>query len=969
MRSNAARLVALVITAVSALYSVSAFAAGGASSGKDKVVVKKPASGQLETASDRIEAVLKALLFRASSEQIDAIIKTFKIPATGTLAEKKAALSKYLGLLRDIRDMRRAYEVVVKDVFVSPDLKKNFVVYADAGVHIRSRKDPASGLITLYGDRGSLYIKFKKQLVSARLIRMDLSRREVFGEGDAMMRDEERVIVGEKFYFNSETQHGIIYNANTYIRPYFYFGESIKKIGEHNYVLEEGWFTTCDDEKPHYKFSASRCWIYQDVRLLAYDVTYKVSDFPVLWLPFIFHPMEGTGLWVGLGRDTRVGWFMQLVNLGPFLNLPFELNLDFYQRLGVAVLAKKTLKWNNWSSTIGLGLALDKPLGLVNNVWQNTVDGDRIPGNESGSYGDWKRELRWDVDLTHAMTIPHDSSNPKTGSSSLSFKFNLMSDPYFKSDFDTKHIKVIQLEKIFRQEEVSFFNQGSLHARKWNFRLSDKRGGSSLSLSGDWNFLPYRNPETRNLYANDYYIYRKRSITLPDISYSFSGNFLSSAPLPAVNTNANRSLTNAHGELTNTLVTATSKSSKKAAPDILDTSDDRAGSRARQKISYSLGYSAGISFNVLKEYSDIDESLVQKRLYRALKLAIPASFKAGSSFSSSLNVSINDTDQWGETTTSNQLQANESATITTLDERASLSLAHTFNKGLLSEVGGAFALDHSLAVRISDAPDVVDIYNAVRSHSISMSVSLNFFKTKISAGTSYDMTVLKEETRNQGRDRFSDLSVRFFFNPFTFMTISDSFSYAIRTDQAIYNTLSVNLKAPSFRLPFVHKFTGVAAHISWYHSYMDHRASKLTFSLSMRIEINKLWTLTLSLSSLNKELYLYSGDYAAEFGKESRSFLKDLLYSLMVWDADKLRESPFNLNSFRLKLSHDLHEWWLNFTATMSQQVNTIGRRFSYFDFSFLLSISMKTDIGITFPDHRYRYTADSSGNYHGKYN
>ena len=133
--------------------------------------------------------------------------------------------------MKDIKDVRKAFEVVLKDVFVSPDLKKNFVVYADAGVHVRKEKDPASGLITLYGDRGSLYIKFKKQIVSARMIRMDLKRREIFGEGNAMMREGDRVITGDKFYFNSDTQRGIIYNANTYIKPYFYYGKSIKKIG------------------------------------------------------------------------------------------------------------------------------------------------------------------------------------------------------------------------------------------------------------------------------------------------------------------------------------------------------------------------------------------------------------------------------------------------------------------------------------------------------------------------------------------------------------------------------------------------------------------------------------------------------------------------------------------------------------------------------------------------------------------
>ena len=602
----------------------------------------------------------------------------------------------------------------------------------------------------------------------------------------------------------------------------------------------------------------------------------------------------------------------------------------------------------------------------------NTVNGDSIDGNEIGSYGDWKREFRWHIKLKPSFTLKHDPTNPKSGTTSFSADFSLGSDPFFLSEFDTKRTKVIELEKIFRQEEVNFFTGSSAQARKWSFAVADKRGGSSLSLAGDWTYNPKDDPQ-KNLYANDRYTYKKSTIVLPRISYSFSGTILSSKPLPTVVTNTNSTATNTAVVITNvSAVTATNGSpgaKKKSASDILDTSDDVAGSKARQKISYSLGYSAGINFTVSKSYSDVDESLLQKVYNRGLSLSVPASFSIGSAFSSKVNLSLKDSEQWGETTTTNQIQANDQATKTSLNESASISLAHTFNKGLLSEIGGSLSLSHSLSARLSDEPASGDLYNRISSHKVGMSASLNFFKTKISASTGFDMAVQKEETRNWGRDRFDNLSLSFSSSPFSFLTISDSFSYIIKTGQATANSMSISIKAPSFRLPFIEKVSTLTAAISWYHNYTDHSSSKLTFTLSMNIEINKLWALSLSMSTLNKELYLYSSDYAAEYGKESRSFFKDLGYSLMFWDTDKLLESRFNLQSFSLNLSHDLHEWLLKFTASMSQRVNTTGRQFSYFDFSFVFSISMKNNIGINFPDHKYRYTADSSGNYYGKYN
>ena len=931
-----------------------------------KAAAPKTTKPQFKNETEKREAILKAFLSEATSEQIDAIIKTFKIPAKGTLTEKKKALTKYLGLLKDVKDLRKVFEVVVKDVFVSPDLKKKFFISADAGVHIRSKKDPASGLLTLYGDQGSLYIKFQKQVVSARLIRIDLSRKEVFGEGNAMMREGDRVIVGDKFYFNSETKHGIIYNAKTYIKPYFYYGKSIKKIGDRNYVLQKGWFTTCDDKNPHYKFSVSKCWMYQDVRLLAYDVTYNVSDFPVFWFPFIFHPMEGTGLWTGLGRDTRVGWFLQLVNLGPFLGLPFNMNLDFYQRLGTAILlkpdGKHKISLKNFKLDWYFGIALDKPLGQdVYGVWQNTVGGDNDQNNDTGTYGDWKRELRWAIDLKQSVTIPYDTSNPKAGNLSLNVNFNLMSDPFFKTDFDRTHIKVIQLEKIFRQEEVSFFSQGSAAPRNWDFSITDTRGGSTLNLSGKWAFYAKENLNRKNRYANDFYIYKKDTITLPNIDYKFRGTFFSSAPLPTINTNTNTSATNTLTSTTNT---------KAVKLDILDTSDDPAGAKAKQKITYSLGYSAGLNFLVEKKYSTVDDSLDEKKYRRVLSLGIPGSFKIDNLLDTSLNLGLSDTDQWGETTTTNQVQANQKASITTFNENATVGLGHAFNKGLLSEVGGRISASHTMSVRVSDAPAVNDNLNAIRSHGMSFNASLNFFKTTIRASTSYDMVVYKEETRGWGRERFGDLAINFSSNPFSFFKINDSYSYVIKTGKPSDNRMTLTFTAPSFRLPTSDKASSFTATIGWSHYYNDHRANKLSINLSLNLEISKLWAVTLSMSTLNKELYLYSDDYAGFYGKESRSILKDFVYSFMIWDMDKLKESRFNLQSLNMSLKHDLHEWLLSFTASMKQLKNTNnGRQFSYFDFSFVFSISMKNNIGINFPDHRYHYYAEPDGKYTGKYN
>jgi hypothetical protein len=274
-----------------------------------------------------------------------------------------------------------------------------------------------------------------------------------------------------------------------------------------------------------------------------------------------------------------------------------------------------------------------------------------------------------------------------------------------------------------------------------------------------------------------------------------------------------------------------------------------------------------------------------------------------------------------------------------------------------------------MAYRLSEMESDTYQYNRIHANKLTFSGGLNFFKTTASVSTAYDLVVRKDETRDRGRDRFSPMNLSFSTSPFEFLSISESHTYIIETGQSSVNTLSMTLRAPAFRLPYIERISGLSFSVGWSHNYMNIRSNRLTIGLGFNMQISELWSITLSMSSANKELYLYSADSAAEFNQEKRSFFKDLLYSFMIWDTDKLKETRFNMQSLNLTLLRDLHNWELRFNTSMSQRVNTIGRKFTYFDLNFVLSISMKMNIGLTFPEQRYRYTADERGEYYGKFN
>jgi hypothetical protein len=925
---------------------------GGTATTNTNVVVFRP-----QNEEERRTMMLQAFIESSDEALIRDVVRMFNLSQEGDLRELRSQLMRYLGLVNALRDPRTPFELLIKDVFHSPNLDENFVVYADEGVHVRSARDPNSGIVTLRGDNGNLRVHFKDQTITARLIRIDMQRKEIFGEGNAVIRDGTNVIVGDKFYFNSDSQYGVIYNAETFMEPYFYFGKRIRKVGEKNYVLDSGRFTTCDADPPHYSFAVGKAWLFQDMRLVAYDVSYQAADAPIVWIPFFFHPMAGTGFWLGIAKDSRVGWFIQVENVGTMLGLPFEFSFDHYERLGTAVLAENQITAENWSLGVKLGLAYDKPLQEkgFGGGWTNIVNGNFDPTDDVGPFGDWKREWRWKIELNQTFKVFHDQNNHAAGSTSISYNFNLQSDPFFQSDFEGPRQRNVDLQKIWRQEEVNLFNKGSPQDRVWDLSMNDTRGGSSLTMTGNWTYSPKINTKTNiNLFANDYYVYKKNTFIFPRVSYGLSGNILSSSP------HAN----------TNVINTSTNLGFGSNDPLALDAESERRRATSGRTANYSISYDARISMEQMKRFQEDDDSVVVEQRYtRNISLSVPVSFSVGTFFNTSLRIGLTDYDMWGETTEDSQRDNYLVNTRTDISESFTVSVGEVFNKGTLTEIGGRLTLNHNAAYKISAQDNPNEKYYNLYRHNASANASFNLFRTEFRASTSVALEVMREETRNWGGDRFSPINFSMTSRPFEFLEIQCSHTYSIKAESSTINVLTFSLRSPEFALPFVQKVSGLNLNTTWSYDYFDPRACFISIALNMNVQVSDLWAVSVGLRSLNRETYLYSSNLAGQFGLESRSFFRDLLNSVMFWNGDRLRDTRFYAQALTFALVRDLHNWEMRFDTSIAQRVNDVRRRFSYFDFTFVFSIVMKQNIGITFPEHRYRYTADSDGNYYGRYN
>ena len=132
--------------------------------------------------------------------------------------------------------------------------------------------------------------------------------------GTPIMVDGGEEYHGFELSYNFRTQQGRIDMGDTEVDQGFYHGEAIKKMDKDVLFVEDGRYTTCDAEDPHYYFFSPKMKIVMQDKVVAEPVYLYIADVPVFALPFAVFPNKG-GRRSGIiapayGEDANRGRFL-----------------------------------------------------------------------------------------------------------------------------------------------------------------------------------------------------------------------------------------------------------------------------------------------------------------------------------------------------------------------------------------------------------------------------------------------------------------------------------------------------------------------------------------------------------------------------------------------------------------------------------------------------------------------------------
>ncbi len=109
-------------------------------------------------------------------------------------------------------------------------------------------------------------------------------------------------MIGEALIYNLKSRHGRVIKGKTKADDGYYSGHDIRNREQDVFYIEEGIFTTCSLDDPHFHFASERMKMITEDKVIARPIVLYVADIPLIGLPFGVFPHKSGG--------RHSGWLM-----------------------------------------------------------------------------------------------------------------------------------------------------------------------------------------------------------------------------------------------------------------------------------------------------------------------------------------------------------------------------------------------------------------------------------------------------------------------------------------------------------------------------------------------------------------------------------------------------------------------------------------------------------------------------------
>lgn len=167
-------------------------------------------------------------------------------------------------------------------------------------------------------------LKFRDLVMTAERARVDIPTNLLTAEGNVILDEGPQRLSGQTLEYDLTTQTGKVTQADAYVDPDYYFsGSQISKIGPDTFTIQDGIFTSCDQDVPSWSIHLKDAKVTLDEYARIRHARLKFKRLPVFYTPYILWP----------ATTNRTSGFL-VPKPGYSERRGASLNLAYYKTLG-----------------------------------------------------------------------------------------------------------------------------------------------------------------------------------------------------------------------------------------------------------------------------------------------------------------------------------------------------------------------------------------------------------------------------------------------------------------------------------------------------------------------------------------------------------------------------------------------------------------------------------------------------------
>lgn len=107
-----------------------------------------------------------------------------------------------------------------------------------------------------------------------------------------ILKDKDEELHGDFLEYSIETQKGRIIQSKSNYETGIYYGEKVARADKDVFYVDDGRYTTCDADEPHFHFYSSNMKLMNNNKLLAKPVVLFIGRLPIMALPYYVFPLK-----------------------------------------------------------------------------------------------------------------------------------------------------------------------------------------------------------------------------------------------------------------------------------------------------------------------------------------------------------------------------------------------------------------------------------------------------------------------------------------------------------------------------------------------------------------------------------------------------------------------------------------------------------------------------------------------------